>query len=144
MEGERMDSHRKVLKMFSQNIEFPFFKREREFCSFSSFLFFFYASFSLFFLCSVSLLRMNLGIFEMFEEKTNFKLPFKWDGSGYTNIYEIRGVAENLSAVDAYPRMDLCTSINFFGEARSKISRRKNHFEKIQKLKKNTSLNKVQ
>jgi hypothetical protein len=43
-----MDSHRKVLKMFSQNIEFPFFKREREFCSFSSFLFFFYAYFSLF------------------------------------------------------------------------------------------------
>jgi hypothetical protein len=38
---------------------------------------------------------MNKGIFEMFEEKTIFKLSFKWDGSGYTKIYEIGGVAEN-------------------------------------------------
>jgi hypothetical protein len=52
----------------------------------------------------------------MFEEKTIFfKLSFKWDGSGYTKIYEIGGVAENLSVVDAYPEMDLCTPINFFG-----------------------------
>jgi hypothetical protein len=51
----------------------------------------------------------------MFKEKTNFfKLSFKCDGSGYTKIYEIWVVAENLSAVDTYPRMDLCTPINFF------------------------------
>jgi hypothetical protein len=63
-----------------------------------------------FLLCSVSLLRMNLVIFEMFEGKTIFfKLSFKWDESGYTKIYEIRGVVENLSMVDAYPEMDLCT-----------------------------------
>jgi hypothetical protein len=69
-----------------------------------------------FFLCSISLLRMNSGIFEMFEEKIFFfKLSFKWDGSGYTKIYEIEGVAEILPAVDAYPGMDLCTPINFFG-----------------------------
>jgi hypothetical protein len=67
-----------------------------------------------FYLCSISLLIR--GIFEMFEEKTIFfKLSFKWDGCGYTKIYEIGGVAENLSVVDAYPEMDLCTPINFFG-----------------------------
>jgi hypothetical protein len=69
-----------------------------------------------FFLCSVSLLRMNSGIFKIFEEKTIFfKLYFKWDGSGYTKIYEIGGVAKKLLAVDAYPGMDFCTLINFFG-----------------------------
>jgi hypothetical protein len=69
-----------------------------------------------FFLCSVSLLRMNSGIFEMFEEKIIFffNFCFKWDGSGYTKIYEIGGVAKNLSVVDAYPEMDLCMPI-FFG-----------------------------
>jgi hypothetical protein len=76
-----------------------------------------------FFLFSVSLLRMNLGVFEMFEEKKISQLSFKWDGSGYTKIYEIGGVVENLSTVDAYPGMDLCTPIIFFfGEASSKIS----------------------
>jgi hypothetical protein len=45
---------------------------------------------------------MNSGIFEMFEEKTIFlNLCFKWDGSGYTKIYEIGGVAENLTSLDA-------------------------------------------
>jgi hypothetical protein len=59
---------------------------------------------------------MNSGIFKIFEEKTIFfKLYFKWDGSGYTKIYEIGGVAKKLLAVDAYPRMDFCTLINFFG-----------------------------
>jgi hypothetical protein len=75
---------------------------------------------------------MNSGIFEMFEEKTFFfKLSFKWYGSGYTKIYEIGGVVENLSVVDVYPRMDLCTLILFLGEASNKISRRKNHSEKF-------------
>jgi hypothetical protein len=81
----------------------------------------------------------------MFEEKNKFfKLSLKWDGNGYTKIYEIGGVAENLLAVDAHPGMDLCTPIIFLGEASNKISRRKNHFEKIQKLKKITSFNKAQ
>jgi hypothetical protein len=75
---------------------------------------------------------MNSGIFEMFEEKKIFfKLSLKWDGSGYTRIYEIGGDAENLSAVDVYPEIELCTPIIFLGEASSKISRRKNHFEKF-------------
>jgi hypothetical protein len=66
-----------------------------------------------FFLCSVSLLRMNSEIFEMFEEKTIFfKLSFKWDGGVYTKISEIGRVVKNLSAVDAYPGMNLCTPIN--------------------------------
>jgi hypothetical protein len=50
----------------------------------------------------------------MFEEKSIFfKLSFKWHGSGYTKIFEIGGDAENLSAVDAYPKMDIYTLINF-------------------------------
>jgi hypothetical protein len=58
----------------------------------------------------------------MLEEITIFfKLSFKWDVSGYTKIYEIGGVAENLSAVDAYPRMDLSTPIILLGEASNKI-----------------------
>jgi hypothetical protein len=52
--------------------------------------------------------------FEMFDEKTIFKHSFKWDASGCTKIYEIGGVAENLSTVDAYPKMDLCMPINFW------------------------------
>jgi hypothetical protein len=83
-----MDSHKKVLKIFStlKILNSPFSK-ERDLWSFSSFLsffsFFLYASFSPFFLCSVSLLRMNSGIFEMFEEKTIcfqtfFQMGWKW------------------------------------------------------------------
>jgi hypothetical protein len=73
MEGDKMDSHGKVLKMFSplKILNSPFSK-ERDFWGFSSFLFYFYAFLSLFFLCFVSLLRMNSRIFEMFEEKTFF------------------------------------------------------------------------
>jgi hypothetical protein len=47
----------------SQNIEFPFFKRER------LLELFFLSLFLFLFLCSVSLLKKNSGIFEMFEEK---------------------------------------------------------------------------
>jgi hypothetical protein len=63
-----MDSHKKVLKTFSplKILNSPFSK-ERDFWSFSSF--FSMLLFSLFFLFSISLLRMNLGISEMFEEK---------------------------------------------------------------------------
>jgi hypothetical protein len=116
IEGEKMDSHRKVLKMFSplKILNSPFQKR-KTFVAFLP-LSFFYASFSLFFLCSVSLLRMNSGIFEMFEEKTIFfKLSFKWYGSGYTKIYEIGGVVENLSVVDVYPQNGLMHANTFFG-----------------------------
>jgi hypothetical protein len=118
MEGEEMDSPGKVLKMLNSP-----FSKERDFWSF---LYLFgYAFFSLFLLlCSISLLRMNSGIFEIFEDKTIFfKLSFKWVGSGYTKICEIGGVVENLSAVDLYLRMDLCTPTTLLlGEARSKIS----------------------
>jgi hypothetical protein len=72
MEGEKMDSHGKVLKFFSPlEILSPPFSKERDFWTFSSFLFFFYASFPLF-LCFIPLLRKNLGIFEIFEEETIF------------------------------------------------------------------------
>jgi hypothetical protein len=75
MEGEKMDSHGKVLKMFSplKILNSPFSK-EKVFWRFSSFLFF--ASFS-FFLCSF-LFRMNLGFFEMFDE--NFFPKFLSNG----------------------------------------------------------------
>jgi hypothetical protein len=66
MEGEEMDSPGKVLKMLNSP-----FSKERDFWSF---LYLFgYAFFSLFLLlCSISLLRMNSGIFEIFEDKTIF------------------------------------------------------------------------
>jgi hypothetical protein len=57
----------------------PLFQKRETFRAFLP-LFFFYASFSL---CFISLLRMNLGIFEMFEEKiiffqTFFQMGWKW------------------------------------------------------------------
>jgi hypothetical protein len=67
-----MDSHEKVLKMFSplKILNSPLSKeRLLE-------LFFL----SLFFLCSVFLLRMNSGIFEMFEERTNVFSNFLSNG----------------------------------------------------------------
>jgi hypothetical protein len=77
MEGEKMDSYGKVLKMFSplKILNSPF-SNERDFWSFSSFIFFSMLLF-LFFLCYVSLLRMNSGIFEMFKEKTFFQTFFQ-------------------------------------------------------------------
>jgi hypothetical protein len=121
MEGEKMDAQGKVLKMFFtlKILNSPFSKQRLLELFFLSL--FFYAYFSLFFPFFISLLRMNSGIFEMFQEKTIFKLYFKWDGSGYTKIYEIGGVVENLSVVDAYLEMDLCTAIISFGEASNKI-----------------------
>jgi hypothetical protein len=73
MEGEKIDSHEKVLKMFSplKMLNSPFSK-ERDFLSFSSFISLFYAP---------SLLRMNSEIFEMFVEKkiqTFFQMGWKW------------------------------------------------------------------
>jgi hypothetical protein len=83
---------------------------------------FFYASFSLFFLCSLfSMLCLFIedefgDFWNVWEESNFFKLSFKWDRSGYIKIYEIAGVAENLLAVDAYPGMDIYTpTIFFFG-----------------------------
>jgi hypothetical protein len=52
----------------SQNIEFPFFKRDRLLEIFLPFSFFS----MLLFLRPISLLRMKSGIFEIFEEKTIF------------------------------------------------------------------------
>jgi hypothetical protein len=87
---------------------------------------------------------MNSLIFEMFEVKIFvFKLSFKWDGSGYTKIYKIGGLAKILSVVDAYPKLAYARQYFFLDEASNKIPGRKNHFEKNQKLKKNASLNKA-
>jgi hypothetical protein len=64
-----MDSHGNFFKMFSplNILNSPFFKRERLLELFFLSLFLSMLLF-LFFLCSISLLRMNSGIFEMFEE----------------------------------------------------------------------------
>jgi hypothetical protein len=71
--GGGMDSYGKVLKMFSPlKVSNSLISKERGFCSFSSFLFFSMLLSPSFFLFSVSLLRMNSGIFKMFEEKTFF------------------------------------------------------------------------
>jgi hypothetical protein len=126
MEGEKMDSHGKVLKIFSplKILNSPFSK-ERDSWSFSSFLFFLCFFFSLFFYASFSLLffyapSLYWGWTRWFlkclrRKQYFFKLSFKWDGSGYTKNYEIGGVVENLSAVDAYPGIDF-----FLREARAK------------------------
>jgi hypothetical protein len=143
MEGEKMDSHGKVLKMFSRLkiLNSPFSKE-----TFGAFLPF--SFFRLLFLSIFPYARLfiedELGEFwNIWGENNFFKLSFKWDGSGYTKIYEIGGGVENLSAVDAYPKMDLCTPINFFGVASSNISRRKNHFEKFKSSRRTRPLTKL-
>jgi hypothetical protein len=75
--------------------------------------------------------------------RKQFQSSFKWDGSGYTKIYEIGGLAENLSAVDAYLEMDLCMPIFFWGEASSKMLRKKNHFEKFKSTRRTHPLTKL-
>jgi hypothetical protein len=110
----------------------PFQKRET-FGHFLPFSFFFYASFPLFSMLR-SFIEEEPGDFWNIWGGNNFFLSFKWDGSGYRKIYEIGGLAENLSAVDAFHGMDLCTPIIFIfclGEASTKISQSKNHFEKF-------------
>jgi hypothetical protein len=121
------------------------FSKERDFWSFSSFLFFCLCSFFSFF-CALSLYwGWTRGFLKCLRSKQfSSQLSFKWGGSGYTNIYEIGGVAENLSTVDAYPRMDLCTPIIFFGMRLAAKFREGKSFWKIQKLNENTSLNKAQ
>jgi hypothetical protein len=84
MEGEKIDLYEKVLKKFSplKILNTPFSK-EREIWSFSSFLFFVYASLSLSFLCSISLLMMNSGFLKHLRRKqicfqTFFQMGWKW------------------------------------------------------------------
>jgi hypothetical protein len=145
IEGEKMDSHKKVLKMFSplKILNSPFSK-ERDFWSFSSFLFFSILLFLSFFYAPSLCWGWTHGFLKFLRrEQFYFKLSFKWDGSSYTKIYEIGGVAENLSAADAYLGMDLCTPIIIFGEASSKISWRKNHFEKFKSSRRTHCLTKL-
>jgi hypothetical protein len=48
---------------------------------------------------------------KIFEEKTNLK-KIRWDGSGYTmNMKMGGGGVADISTVDAYSRIDLCTPI---------------------------------
>jgi hypothetical protein len=105
--GEKMDSHGKVLKMFYplKILNSPFSK-ERLLELF--FLSLFYASFSFSMLCLF--IEDELRDFWNVWGENNFKLSFKWDGSGYTKIYEIGGLVEKLSAVDACISVSMCSN----------------------------------
>jgi hypothetical protein len=93
-------------------------------------------------LLAPSILGMTKRFWKYFRRKQTSK--FLWMGWKWLHHeYKIWGVA-GISTVNAYSRMDLCTQI-FLDESRNKILRREeNWFDKISKLKKNTSLNKAQ
>jgi hypothetical protein len=89
MEGEKMDSHRKVLKMFSplKILNFPFSKERLLELFFLSH--FFYGSFFLHLFLLHLFIEYELKDFWNVWAENNFKLSFKWDESGYTKIYLI-------------------------------------------------------
>ncbi len=78
-----MDSRKKIwswnIFLLSKDIH-PFILRDLELFSLSSFQYIFFFFFSLLF----SAPSLYFGILKIFEEKTNFKFFFGWDGSGYT------------------------------------------------------------
>jgi hypothetical protein len=118
MEGEKMDSRKKILKLrYFSHLKILtsafYLQRHLE-------LFFFLPLFQCF---SLSLLMLclfeDLGILMINEEKTLFKNLFsnemEWLSHGYGN-----GGFVDISAVDAYFGMELCTPI-LFGEASKKM-----------------------
>jgi hypothetical protein len=103
--------------------------------TFGAFCFFFSSALSLY-------SRMNSGAFEnILGEKQNFNLSLDGMNVVIPSIWNW-GVV-NILVVDAYSGMEFCMPI-FLGEASKKNLWKKNRFEKISKLKKNTSLNKSQ
>jgi hypothetical protein len=133
MEGEKMDSRNKDLEveMFfaSQNISFPILFAE------TLVAFLFSSSFSILFLyLFFSMLRLfeDLGILMINEEESTLqKFLFRWNGMEWlSHDYGNRGVVD-ISAVDAYFRMELCMPI-LLGEASKKIWMA-NHFWKKNK-----------
>jgi hypothetical protein len=85
----------------------------------------------------------DLGILMINEEKNTLqKFLFRRNGMEWlTHDYGNGGVVD-ISAVDAYSRIELCTPI-LLGEA-SKKNWMANHFKKNSKLTMDTSLNKAQ
>jgi hypothetical protein len=86
MERERESTHTKRIEvemfLLSKDIH-PFIMRDF-WSSFLSLPFFNTFSFFLFLSLFFSALSLYFGILKIFEEKTNFKFFFGWDGSGYT------------------------------------------------------------
>jgi hypothetical protein len=146
MEGKKMGSYKKDfdVAMFysSQNIDFPFlFEETLELFFFFLFLSLFFNTFSLFF----SMLRLfqDLEILMINKEKSTLKkFLFKWNGMEWLSHDYGNGGDVDISAVDAYCRMELYTPI-LLGEASKKIWMA-NHFRKISKLTMDISLNKAQ
>jgi hypothetical protein len=123
----------------SQNIDFPFLFADSWGFSFHSS---FFNTFSPFF--SMLCLFKDLGILMINEEKNTLQKKFqmKWNGMEWlSHDYGNEGVVD-ISAVDAYSGMELCTSI-LLGEA-SKKNWMANHFQKNSKHTMDTSLNKAQ
>jgi hypothetical protein len=124
---------------FSQNIDFSFLFAET--LRASLFLPLFSILFPpLFF----SMLRLfnDLGILIINEKKNTLpKFLFRWNIMEWLSHDYGNGGVVDISAVDAYSRMELCTPI-LLGEAK-KIWMA-NHFQKISTLTMDTSLNKAQ
>jgi hypothetical protein len=125
MEGKKMGSYKKdfeVAMLFSsQNIDFPFLFEE------TLWAFIFLSIFS------YALSLWGLGDFEdIWGERQPSKIIFKQHG-GFVDI----------SVVDAYSGVELCTPI-FLGEASKQSFWMVNHFWKKSKLKMDTSPNKAQ
>jgi hypothetical protein len=149
MEGKKMGSYKKDFEvaMFfsSQNIDFPFLFEE----TLGAFLFLsFHFSFSLSLLNTFSLFFYSPSLWglrdfdDIWGERQPSKILFKFHGMIWLiHDYEDGGVVD-ISAVDAYSGVELCTPI-LLGEA-SKYFWMANHFWKISKLTMDISLNKAQ
>jgi hypothetical protein len=85
----------------------------------------------------------DLGVLMINKEKNTLqKFLFRWNGMECLSHYYGNGGVVDISVVDAYSRMELCTPI-LLGDD-SKNIWMANHFQKIPKLIMDTSLNKAQ
>jgi hypothetical protein len=148
MEGEKMDSRKKILKLrcFSPlKIFTSLFYLQRLLKLLFFFLFFQYFSLSLPLSLSFSMhfLFEDLGILMINKEKNTLKkFLFRWNGMEWlSHDYGNMGVVD-ISGLNTYSRMKLCMPI-LLGEASKKIWMA-NHFQKNSKLTMDTSLNKAQ
>jgi hypothetical protein len=121
MEGEKMDSRKKILMLrcFSplKILTSPFYL-QRLLKLFFFFLFFNTFSLSLF---SMLCLFEDLGILMINEEKNTLqKFLFRWNGMEWLSHDYGNGGVVDISVVDAYSGMELCTPI-LLGEASKKF-----------------------
>jgi hypothetical protein len=121
MEGEKMDSRKKILMLrcFSplKILTSPFYL-QRLLKLFFFFLFFNTFSLSLF---SMLCLFEDLGILMINEEKNTLQnFLFRWNGMEWLSHDYGNGGVVDISVVDAYSGMELCTPI-LLGEASKKF-----------------------